>query len=432
MKDKLKVLVIGSGGREHCLVDKLSRSALVDKIYIAPGNGGTACLGQNVDIKADDLDSLTAFAQENKIDLTIVGPEAPLVLGIVDKFEAQGLKIFGPRQGLARLEGSKVFAKEMMAKYAVPTADFKVFEDAKEAKDFIDKKDTSLVVKADGLAAGKGVFVCNDKAEAYAAIDAIMVDKKFGRAGEKIVIEDRLEGEEASILVFTDGKTILPLVSSQDHKRVFDDDKGPNTGGMGAYAPAPVVSEEMLSLIMDKVFKPLIFGLKDDGLVFKGILYGGLMIKDAEAKVLEFNVRFGDPETQAILPKLNTDLTEIILATVEERLEGLDLEWDKRFCICVVLASGGYPGSYQKGKPIKGLEKIKGLKDVFVFQAGTKKGEAFVTSGGRVLGVTGLGDDIQEARSKVYQAIKEISFDGMHYRRDIANKALKHNLRSKI
>jgi phosphoribosylamine--glycine ligase len=427
----MQVLVIGSGGREHCLVHAVSKSPLVKKIYIAPGNGGTSSLGQNVDIKPSEVDSLVNFAKAKKIDLTLVGPESPLVLGIVDRFEQEGLKIFGPNKELAQLEGSKVFAKQAMAKYKVPTAEFKVFDNFEAAKEYIAKKGAPLVVKADGLAAGKGVFVCKSQVEAYSAIDTIMQKREFGEAGQRVVIEEYLGGQEASILVLTDGKTIIPLVSSQDHKRIFDDDNGPNTGGMGAYAPAPVVTEEVLDRIMEEVFKPLIFGLAKDGKVFKGILYGGLMIEDSKASVLEFNVRFGDPETQVILPKLKTDLVKILLATVDGKLKTIKLEWDKRFCVCVVLASGGYPGSYQKGKVITGLESLDNQKDVFVFHAGTTKEKELLTSGGRVLGITSLGETIEEAQSKAYEAIKKISFDNMYYRKDIANKALKHKIRSK-
>ncbi|MBN2120842.1 MAG: phosphoribosylamine--glycine ligase [Candidatus Omnitrophica bacterium] len=423
----MKVLIVGSGGRESCLVWKVKQSPLVDEIYIAPGNAGTALLGRNLDIKADDLQSLLGFAKTEKVDLTVVGPEIPLVAGIVDLFEQEGLKVFGPRKDLARLEGSKVFAKELMKKYGVPTADFKVFSKASEAKDYIRKKEAPLVVKADGLAAGKGVVVCKTSDEAFAAVDLIMVEKQFGSSGEKIVIEDCLEGQEASILVFSDGETIVPLVSSQDHKRVFDSDQGPNTGGMGAYSPAPIVNKDVFDKIITEVFKPLIFGLKKEQKIFKGILYAGLMIKDNQMNVLEFNVRFGDPETQAVLPKLKTDLVEVILAIVGGRLSTVNLEWDERFCVCVVLASGGYPGSYRKGKAISGLESLRNCRDIFIFHAGTKQDSQgnFLTDGGRVLNVVGLADTIEETQAKVYKAIENISFENMHYRKDIANKALK-------
>jgi len=429
----VKVLVIGSGGREHCLAWKVSKSPLVKELFVAPGNGGTALLGKNIDIKAEDIDSLVNFAGNEKIDLTVVGPEVPLAGGIVDKFQGKGLKIFGPTRELAQLEGSKVFVKRALKKYRIPTADFEVFDNPDKALDYIKKKGAPLVVKADGLAAGKGVIVCQTTEEAYDAVDSIMVRREFGKSGENVVIEDFLEGEEASILVFTDGDTIIPLVSSQDHKRIFDRDRGPNTGGMGAYSPAPVVNEVVFDIIIKQIFEPLIYGLKKEGKVYKGILYAGLMIKDNRPYVLEFNVRFGDPETQAILPKLKTDLAELILKTIDGKLNTVSLTWDERFCVCVVLASGGYPSSYEKGKEISGLEAIKDFEDVFVFHAGTVKVDSpqstdhrFITNGGRVLGVASLGDTLGQAQKKVYQAIGNIHFEKMHYRRDIGNKALKY------
>ena len=427
----MRVLIIGSGGREHCLSWKISQSSLVDKIYCAPGNGGTSLVAENVSILATDIAGLLEFAIEKKIDLTIVGPEAPLVEGIVDKFEAEGLKVFGPRKELALLEGSKVFAKEIMRKYNIPTADFKIFDDPSLAKEYLEQKSFPVVIKADGLAAGKGVVVAKDISQAQEAIDMMMVEKKFGKAGEKIIIEDCLEGEEASILIITDGDKAIPLVSSQDHKSVYDNDKGPNTGGMGAYAPAPVVNEEILTRVENQIVLPLISGFKKAGKPYKGILYIGLMIKDNIPFVLEFNVRFGDPETQAILPKLKSDLADLILKSVDNKLSGVELEWDKRVCLCVVLASGGYPATYQKGKEIKGLEALGELDDVFIFHAGTKlfgsssgSGSVFATNGGRVLSVTTLGQDIREAQDKAYKAIENISFEKMHFRRDIGNKAL--------
>ncbi|UCG35062.1 MAG: phosphoribosylamine--glycine ligase [Candidatus Omnitrophota bacterium] len=421
----MRVLVVGSGGREHCLAWKLSQSPLVKKIYCAPGNGGTATIAQNIGIGADDIDALVDFAVKEKIDLTVAGPEAPLVAGIVDKFEAKGLKIFGPAKDLALLEGSKIFAKETMKKFNIPTADFKIFDDAGEAKAYIREKGAPIVVKADGLAAGKGVIVCASIEEAEEAVEAMLVKKQFGAAGEKVIVEDCLEGEEASILIFTDGETIVPLVSSQDHKRVFDNDKGPNTGGMGAYAPAPIVSDELFGKVNSKVCVALIEGLKKEGKTYKGMLYVGLMIKGGEPYVLEFNVRFGDPETQAILPKLKSDLADVMLKTANNDLKNVSLDWDERYCVCVVVASGGYPASYEKGKVITGLERIENIKDVYVFHAGTKLDTEFVTSGGRVLGVVGLGDTIEEAQTKAYSAIKNISFEKMHYRKDIGSKALK-------
>ncbi len=427
----MKILVVGSGGREHCLVWKIFQSSLVDKIYCAPGNGGTFKIAENINIQADDIDSLLEFALKENIDLTVVGPEVPLVLGIVDRFEQKGLKIFGPKKDLALLEGSKIYSKEVMLKYGVPTADFETFTESDEAKQYVLRKGLPLVIKADGLAAGKGVILCDTKEEAFQAIDSIIIDKQFGDAGGKIIIEDLIEGEEVSVLIFTDGKTILPLVSSQDHKRAFDGDKGPNTGGMGAYAPAPLVNKESFNQIIKEAFKPLIEGLSQEGKVYKGILYGGLMIKNNQPYVLEYNVRFGDPETQAILPKFKSDLVRIMLDTINGDLENTAIEWDNRFCISVVLASGGYPGSYEKNKQIFGLEQIKKIKDVFVFHAGTKalsqsesEDNKIVTTGGRVLTVVSLGTNIKEAQEKVYQAIKVITFDKMFYRKDIGYRAL--------
>ncbi len=427
----MKVLVVGSGGREHCLAWKISCSPLVDRVYCAPGNGGTSLLANNVDISPSDIDRLLEFALEEKIDLTVVGPEAPLVEGIVDRFEEKGLKIFGPKKDVAMLEGSKVFAKRLMKKFGIPTADFEIFDDPYKAKDYVKKRGFPIVVKADGLAAGKGVMVCKSKEEAFEAIERIMEKKEFGKAGEKVVIEDFLEGEEASLLIFTDGKKFLSLVSSQDHKPVFDNDEGPNTGGMGAYSPAPLVNDRVFEKIKNKIFIPLIEGLREEGKVYKGMLYAGLMIRDEEPYVLEFNVRFGDPETQAILPKLKSDLVTVMLSTINEELDRVSLDWDERFCICVVVASGGYPGKYQKGKKISGLEKLEALKDIFVFHAGTKIEKRdgrfdFLTNGGRVLNVVALDRDFRKAQEKVYEAVRRIYFENMHYRKDIGNKALKY------
>ena len=422
----MKVLVVGGGGREHCLAWKIKQSLKVKKIYCAPGNGGTSSFAQNIDVPASDLESLLNFALKEKIDLTVIGPEAPLVEGIVDLFEEKGLKIFGPKKEAARLEASKVFAKRIMRKYAIPTADFCIFDDPYKAKKFAEKH-LPCVVKADGLAQGKGSIVCKSKKEAEEAVELIMIEKKFGEAGEKIVVEEFLEGEEASILAFVDGENYLLLVPSQDHKPVFDNDKGPNTGGMGAYAPAPLVNEKIIAKIKEKIFNPLLKALKKENIFFRGILYAGLMIKNEEPFVLEFNVRFGDPETQAILPKLKTDLVDLILGTIEGKLEKIELDWDERFCVCVVLASGGYPGKYEKGKKIEGLEKLSSLEDILVFHAGTKKiNNDYITWGGRVLNVVGLDFDLKKAQKKVYEAIKNIYFEKMHYRRDIADKAFKY------
>ncbi|MDP8229823.1 MAG: phosphoribosylamine--glycine ligase [Candidatus Gorgyraea atricola] len=422
----MKVLVIGSGGREHTLVWKISQSKKVDKVFCAPGNGGIKEIAELVNISSDDINGLLGFAKESKIDLTVVGPEVALVQGIVDRFNEQGLKVFGPSKELAMLEGSKIFAKEAMKKFGLPTADFKVFSDAPSAKKYLKEKGTPIVIKADGLAAGKGVVVAQSIEEGESAIDSMLVKKIFGEAGDRIIIEDCLEGEEASILVFSDGKTIAPLVSSQDHKRIFDNDKGPNTGGMGAYSPAPVVSQELFNEIIEMVFRPIIDGFAKEGKFFKGVLYGGIMITKKGPMVLEFNVRFGDPETQAILPRLKSDLVDVMLACIDGRLDKIRLEWDNRTCIAVVAASGGYPGTYEKHKEIIGTGNFKDKKDIVVFHAGTvaQDGKIF-TSGGRVLAVTGFGEGIKTAKQNAYTAIEKIKFDGMYYRKDIGDKAIR-------
>jgi len=431
----MKVFIIGSGGREHALAWKIKQSPLVDKIYCAPGNGGISLIAENINIDASDVNALLDFASSKEIDLTVVGPEVPLVAGIVDKFESVGLSIFGPKAELAQLEGSKVFAKETMRKLGIPTANFTVFDNPGKAKEYIDKKGAPIVIKADGLAAGKGAIVAESIDEAKDAVNMIMVDKKFGSAGDRIIIEECLTGEEASILILTDGVDIVPLVSSQDHKRAFDNDKGPNTGGMGAYSPAPIVTEAVFNKIMRRIFIPLIDGLRSDGLLYRGILYAGLMIKDGEPYVLEFNVRFGDPETQALLPRLRSDLIQVMLKTISGGLDKVSMEWDERACICVVLASGGYPGSYEKDKVIEGLDKMEKIDDVFVFHAGTKavddlsgSSTHFLTNGGRVLNIAALASTIKEAQSRVYSAIDNVKFDKMHYRRDIGDKALNSNI----
>ncbi len=421
----MKVLVVGSGGREHALVWKIAQSKKVDKIFCAPGNGGIKEISEIVNIKAGDVDGLLRFAKENKIDLTLVGPEMPLVKGIVDRFSETGLRVFGPSKELAILEGSKVFAKETMRKFDVPTADFKVFSDAAKAKEYLRQKGAPIVVKADGLAAGKGVIVAQNVEEADAAIDDILVKKIFGASGDRLILEDCLDGEEASMLVFSDGKNIVPFVSSQDHKRIFDNDKGPNTGGMGVYSPAPVVSGKIFNEIIENIFRPIIDGLSGEGKFYKGVLYGGLMITKDGPMLLEFNVRFGDPETQAILPRLKSDLVDALTACIDGTLDKINLDWDERPCLCVVLASKGYPGSYEKHKEIHGLEDVRNMKDVVVFHAGTafEDGKIF-TNGGRVLGVTGLGKDIKSAKDNAYKAVDKIKFDGIYYRRDIGDKAI--------
>lgn len=421
----MRVLVVGSGGREHAMVWKIAQSRQVKKIYAAPGNGGMAALATLVDIKADDVTGLCDFAKKKRIDLTVVGPEAPLVKGIVDEFEENNLRIFGANKNTAQLEGSKVFAKELMKELGVPTADFKIFDNKDKALSYINKKGAPLVVKADGLAAGKGVFVCATEREAEEAIESIMVKRAFGSSGDRVVIEDCLEGEEASIIVVSDGENIVPLASSQDHKRIYDDDKGPNTGGMGAYSPAPLVEGKVFQDTLELVIYPIIRGLKKKGIPCKGVLYAGIMVKENKPYVLEFNVRFGDPETQAIFPRMKSDLVDLIESSIDGRLKEVKSVWDERYCVSVVLASGGYPGKYQKEKLITGLKEAEDLQDITLFHAGTKKQNSdYLTSGGRVLAVTALGNTIEEAIKRSYQAIGKINFEGMHYRKDIGTRAL--------
>ncbi len=421
----MKVLVVGSGGREHALVKKISQSRKLSKIYVAPGNGGIEDIAEVVNIKADEIEKLADFAAENEIDLTIVGPEAPLVEGIVDLFCEKNLKIFGPNKKAASLEASKVFTKELCKKYNIPTADYMVFDDPKKAKAYIDKCDKPQVIKADGLAAGKGVVVAADKCQAKEAVDLMMHDRAFGDAGKRITVEERLYGEEVSILVLCDGDNICPLASSQDHKQIYDEDRGPNTGGMGAYSPAPIINDALYNEIMRDIIRPTIYALKEEGINYKGVLYAGLMMTNDGFQLLEYNVRFGDPETQAVLPRIESDFLEALEATVDGKLDEIKIKWDKRSCICVVIASGGYPGCYEKGKEITGLNKAAKQKDVIIYHAGTKKeSNKFYTSGGRVLGVTALGDNITQAINNAYKAVELISFDKMYYRKDIGCKAV--------
>ncbi len=422
----MKVLVVGGGGREHAIVWKLAQSPRVDKIYCSPGNAGISEIAECIDIDISDHESLLDFVKYDWIDLTIAGPEDPLTKGIVDKFEREGRRCLGPVKDAARLEASKVFAKEFMRKYKIPSAEYKTFTSYIHAEEHVRMKGAPIVIKADGLAAGKGVFVAKTVDEAISALRLIMKEKAFGPAGDRVVVEECLEGEEASYLVFTDGKTILPMASSQDHKRVYDNDEGPNTGGMGAYSPAPVITPEVEKKIMDRVMKPAIRGLKKEGIKYKGILYAGIMLRDGEPYVLEFNCRFGDPETQPILTRLDSDLLEISMAITDEKLSDISLEWRPEASVCVVAASGGYPGKYETGKVITGLDDVKQMEDTVVFHAGTVyDGQDIVTAGGRVLGVTALGKDIKEARDRAYEAISKIHFEGMHYRKDIANRAIK-------
>ncbi|WP_419662517.1 PurD: phosphoribosylamine--glycine ligase (glycinamide ribonucleotide synthetase) [Desulfosarcina variabilis str. Montpellier] len=421
----MKVLVIGGGGREHALVWKIAQSPAVKKIYCAPGNAGIARLADCVSIGAAEIDKLLAFAQDEKIDLTVVGPEDPLSMGIVDQFEAAGLRIFGASQKAAQIESSKSFAKMIMQKYGVPTAEGQTFTRIAQAKAYVKKIGAPLVVKADGLAAGKGVIVCSTEKMALDALQQIMVDRQFGDAGTQVVIEECLVGEEASFLAFTDGKTVLPLPSSQDHKPVFDDDKGLNTGGMGAYSPAPVVDQYLHQRIMNEVMIPMVKGMATEGCPYKGVLYAGLMIDGDSIKVLEFNGRFGDPEAQPLLVRLQNDIIPLFEAVIDERLEACRLEIDPRASVCVVMAAGGYPEKYKKGLPITGIEKANRMRDVVVFHAGTAlDGKKIISSGGRVLGVTALGDNVELAIQKAYQAVAKINWSKVHYRTDIGKKAL--------
>ncbi|MCX7927332.1 MAG: phosphoribosylamine--glycine ligase [Candidatus Omnitrophica bacterium] len=431
----MRVLVLGSGAREHALVWKLSHSKLCSKIFCIPGNGGITEQAECINLSLDNFEELVTFARKEKITLTIVGPEAPLAAGIVDIFKQHKLAIFGPNKKAAQLEASKVFAKFLMKKYNIPTASFEVFDNPEEAKKYIDKFGAPCVVKADGLASGKGVVVAKTKEEAIEAVTAMMEKKIFGNAANKVIIEECLSGQEASILVFTDSREVIPLASSQDHKRVFDNDQGPNTGGMGAYSPTPLVSHKLFQEILEKIIYRTIDGIIKEGIVYQGVLYAGIMITKDGPKVLEFNVRFGDPETQAIIPRLRSDLLETMLATAFGTLSKVKrsggLNWDSRYCSCVVCASGGYPGVFEKGKIITGLEEAQHIKDVLVFHAGTCIGQqqsdgkkVFLTSGGRVLSISGLGRSLREALQKTYQAVEKIHFEGIHYRRDIGAKAL--------
>ncbi len=421
----MKVLVVGGGGREHALVWKIAQSPLVTKVYCAPGNPGIAQLAKCVDIKADEIDVLLDFARAEAIDLTVVGPEAPLTLGIVDRFQEAGLDIFGPNKAAAQLEGSKDFSKALMARYDIPTAAYRTFSDRDQAVAYIHEQGAPIVVKADGLAAGKGVVVAMSEDEAVAAVDNIMVAGAFGEAGSKVVIEEFMEGEEASFFAFTDGRNILPLASSQDHKRIFDGDQGPNTGGMGAYSPAPVVTGELYEQIVAKIVRPTIDGMAKDGCPYAGILYVGLMIADGKARVVEYNARFGDPEAQPLLMRLKSDIVPVMQACARGQLTQDRLEWLDKAAVCVVMASGGYPADYEKDFPISGLEEAAAIEDLMVFHAGTAlKDGQIVNSGGRVLGVTGLGRTVAEAIDKAYAGVEKISWQGVQYRRDIGQKAL--------
>ena len=414
----MKILVVGGGGREHAICWKLSKEANVDKIYCAPGNAGISNVAQCIDIQDSDIENLLKFAKENKIDLTIVGPEIPLVAGIVDKFEKEGLKIFGPNKKCAQLEGSKAFSKDFMIRHNLPTAKYKEYTDLDEAISEIDSFGYPVVIKADGLAAGKGVVIPENREDAITTLKEMMSDKKFGNAGDKIVVEEFLTGIETSILAFVDNDTIVPMVSSKDHKKVFEGETGLNTGGMGTFSPSEIYTEKLAKEVQEKILDKTLEGFKKDNLNYKGILFVGLMITEDGPKILEYNVRFGDPETQSVLFRLDTDLNKIISEILDNNLKNIEINYSKEEAICVMLTSGGYPENYEKGKVISGLENLD--SDIVVFHSGTKfDNENIVTNGGRVIGITAKGKTVKEAGEKVYENIKKINFEKMHYRKDI-------------
>lgn len=422
----MKVLLVGGGGREHTLAWKLSKSKQLKHLYIAPGNPGTALLGTNVKIKDSDIVGLVRFAQEKKIDLVAVGPEDPLAAGLVDALSAVGIRAFGPTAAAAAIEADKAFAKKIMHSSSIPNAEGRTFDNFRDAKVYIASRDSAVVVKATGLAKGKGVFVCDEPSDGILAAEKIMVDRAFGDAGNHVLVEEKLLGQEASILAFVDGHSIYVMESAQDHKPIGDGDTGPNTGGMGAYSPAPVVTEKLMSQIEREILVPLVDGMNRNGTPYKGVLYAGIMLTAGGPKVLEFNARFGDPETQPILMRMKGDLLEIMTAVCDETLDKIDLSWDPRPAVCVVMASGGYPGDYEKGKVITGIADAEKNPDVKVFQAGTKtRNDQLLTNGGRVLGVTAMGTNVSEAQSRAYKAVEMIHFEGAYYRKDIAEKALK-------
>lgn len=422
----MKVLLVGSGGREHAIAWKLSQSKHLRKLYIAPGNPGTARFGENIDIPDTDIPALVKFAKGADINMAVIGPEDPLALGAVDAFEAAGIKAFGPSGAAAQLEADKAFSKQIMRANSIPTAESRAFTSFADAKAYIASRDEAVVIKAAGLAKGKGVFVCDDPSDGINAAEKIMLGRLFGDAGNTVIVEDKLLGQEVSILAFVDGRSIYVLESAQDHKPVGDGDTGPNTGGMGAYSPAPIVTEKLMDQIVREILVPTIDGMNRNESPYRGVLYAGLMLTQGGPRVLEYNCRFGDPETQPILMRLKNDLLEVMEAVCDGKLDKITLQWDPRPAVCVVMASGGYPGDYQKGKPITGLEDAEKLKDVMVFHAGTaKKDGKIVTNGGRVLGVTALGDSVADAQKRAYEAVNLIHFDGAHYRHDIADKALR-------
>ncbi len=419
----LKILVVGSGGREHAIITKLLESKHTTEIYCAPGNGGIAEVATCVPIQATDIDALLAFAKDNQIDFTIVGMDDPLVLGIVNAFEKEGLKIFGPTKEAAIIEGSKAFSKQLMKKYHIPTAGYEIFEHHQDALQYIKTASFPTVVKADGLALGKGVIICNNFSEAETALKEMMVEQKFGASGKKVVIEEFLTGPEVSILSFCDGSTIVPMVSAQDHKRALDGDEGLNTGGMGTFSPSRHYTDEIAAICMETIFKPTVEALKAENRPFKGIIFFGLMLTEKGPRVIEYNARFGDPETQVVLPRLQSDLLDILMACADGTLHTIDIQWKQNGAACVVLASGGYPECYQKGYTIEGLDRIKKEKDIYVYHAGTSFANGqYSTNGGRVLGVTGTGETLSEAIEKAYAGVSLISFQDMHYRKDIGIK----------
>ena len=420
---KMNVLIVGGGGREHALAWKIAQSPKVENLYCAPGNAGISGLARCFPVKAEDIPGLVALAREKAVDLVVVGPELPLALGLVDALEEAGIRAFGPSKKAAEIEGSKAFAKDLMHKYGIPTARYGVFTDAETARNFAREMKGPWVVKADGLAAGKGVLICFSLEETFDAIDQILVGKEFGSAGDKLVLEEFLAGEELSLMAFCDGKTVVPMVSAQDHKRVFTGDQGPNTGGMGAYSPAPVATPEILEKAQKTILEPAVKAMAQEGRPFKGVLYAGLMVTAEGPKVLEFNARFGDPETQVVLPRLESDLMEIIAGVTEERLAEIEIKWKPEACVSVVMASGGYPGAYEQGLPITGLDQVP--EGVLVFHSGTAAEDGkIVTKGGRVLAVTALGQDLRQAVARAYEGVEAISFAKAHYRTDIAHRAL--------
>jgi phosphoribosylamine--glycine ligase len=421
----MNVLIVGSGGREHALAWKIRQSPRVKRIFCAPGNAGIAAVADLVPHAADDVAALARFARDERIDLTVVGPEVPLTMGIVDEFQRHGRRIFGPTREAAQIEGSKAFTKELLRRHGVPTAFFGVFSDADEAVRYVDEVGAPIVVKTDGLAAGKGVLICQTVKEAEDAINEVMRTRIFGDAGARVVVEEFLEGEEVSFIALTDGNTVLPMATSQDHKRAFDGETGPNTGGMGAFSPAPVVTPQLQERIVREIMEPVVRALKEAKIDYRGVLYAGLMITEAGPKVLEFNARFGDPECQALMLRLKSDLVPLMEACVDGRLAECDAVWDERAAACVVLAAAGYPGNYEKGKVIRGLEPLRGWQNGVVFHAGTaRRDDVVVTNGGRVLGVTALGATVRDAVNEAYWAVEQIHWEGIQYRRDIGYRAL--------